>query len=916
MSRHSSLLPSAVRRIFQLPASRARVARELRDEIRIHIDMRVEELRALGMNEPDARAEALRRFGDEAEFQAYTARRAAVRARVNGMHEMLTEWGQDLRFALRLFRKHASLTLLVVFTLALGIGANTAIFSVVHRLLIAPLPYRDGDRIVMLAMEGKDHGFARPGDAALHAWRARAHSLEMIGAVSIDYIMVQDPGERDSIVAAVTSNYLRLLGIAPALGRDFTPEDERPGSPHVAMISYGLWQRVYGGRSDVLGKSIVATDRTDNPSLGAPRNAVAHVIIGVAPPNMGLPIAYEPPGSKWRQATPSIWVPASLDSLGDGDMYGKLRSGVSAARASKELQNILDSVSPRAGDVRREAAGSTCCARAVRPQDMLDPRETRMIEILFVAVAVLLLIACANVANLLMARAWTRRREFAVRVALGAGRGRLTRLVLTESVLLALAGGLLGIALASATLHAVVAMRPPALENLDGVRVEPTVLLWCVGVSVFTGLLFGSAPALLSIAAAAGDVLKSESRATSGDGHARRIRSALIVGEIAMSLLLLVGAGLLVRSFVALQHTPLGFDPHGLASVQVIFHRLPRDQVPGQQKAVLEQLRAIPGVTDAAIGGMPGEAYGAGWQRLESEPDANGQSRSVVLSGVTFMSPTYFRVARMSLLQGRVPDVHSEVSEIFANGPPPSPAEIVVNRSLAEQLWPHESAIGQRIHSTQARGGALKSTVVGVVEDTRMPGPRAAIDAEIYQPPVSIQMPFVVRAALAPADLKAALSRAVLAADPANIVYRITIGETYLRDAMAPARFAMALLAAFSGVALLLSAVGLYGVIVYAVTQRTREIGIRLALGAAPRSVTSLVVRSGITLTGAGVALGVAAAVGGTRVLGGMLYGVSPADPITFAAIVALVVAIALAACYLPARRAAHIDPTEALRAE
>ncbi len=912
----SSLLPLAVRRIFELPKSPDRVARELSDEMQIHIDMRAEELRALGMSESDARAEALRRFGDEEEFQAYAARRAVVRARVSGLRELSTEWGQDLRFALRLFRKHASLTLIVVFTLALGIGANTAIFSVVHRLLIAPLPYRDGDRIVMLAIEGKEHGFALPGDAAVRAWRARAHSLEMIGAVSIDYIMVQDPGERDSIVAAVTSNYLRLLGIAPALGRDFTPEDERPGSPRVAMISYGLWQRVYGGRPDVLGKAIVATDRTDNPPLGAPRHAVEHIIIGVAPPNMGLPISPDRPGSQWKQATPSIWVLASLDSLGDANTYAKLRSGVSAAQASKELQNILDSVPPRAGTARPEAAVSKCCARAVRAQDMLDPRETRMIEILFVAVAVLLLIACANVANLLMARAWTRRREFAVRIALGAGRGRLTRLVLTESVLLALAGGVLGIALAWATLHVVVALRPPALESLDGARIEPTVLLWCVAVSVFTGLLFGSAPALLSIAGSAGDVLKSESRASSGDRTARRIRSALIVAEIALSLVLLVGAGLLVRSFIALQHTPLGFDPYGLASVQVIFHRAPREQVPGQQKAVLEQLRAIPGVTDVAIGGMPGESFHAFGQVLESEPDATGQSRSVAQSGVTFMSPTYFRVARMSLSQGRVPDVESEVSGVFANGPMPSPPEIVVNRSLAEQLWPHESAVGKRIHASADHGGGLSSTVVGVVDDTRMPGPRLAVDAEIYRPPVPIQTSFVVRAAIAPADLKAALSRAVLEADPSNIVYRTTIGETYLRDAMAPTRFAMALLAAFSGVALLLSAVGLYGVIAYAVTQRTREIGIRLALGAAPRSVTSLVVRSGMRLTAAGVTVGVAASIGSTRVLGGMLYGVRPGDPTTFAAIVALVVAIALAACYVPARRAAHIDPTEALRAE
>jgi hypothetical protein len=330
---------------------------------------------------------------------------------------------------------------------------------------------------------------------------------------------------------------------------------------------------------------------------------------------------------------------------------------------------------------------------------------------------------------------------------------------------------------------------------------------------------------------------------------------------------------------------------------------------------VLEQLRALPGVTEAAIGSMPGEAFGVGGQRLESDPDATGQSRGVTQTGVTFMSPTYFHVARISLREGRVPDVESEVSPVYPDGPPPSPSEVVVNRSLAEALWPHESAIGKRIHTNERRGG-LQATVVGVVDDTRLPGPRAAIDAQVYRPPVPIQTSFVVRTGIASADLKAALARAVLAANRSNIIYRLTIGEDYLRDAMAPTRFAMALLAAFAGVALLLSAVGLYGVIAYAVTQRTREIGIRLALGAAPRSVTSLVVRSGMSLTAVGVVLGIAGAIGGTRVLSGMLYGVRPGDPITFAAIVGLVAAIAMTACYLPGRRAARIDPTEALRTE
>jgi hypothetical protein len=369
--------------------------------MQVHVALQTEEFRSLGLSEPEARAEALRRFGDGDEFLAYAARQAARRARAHRMGEWFTDWRNDLRFALRLFQKHALLTSVIVFTLALGIGANTAIFSVVHRLLIRPLPYPDGDRIVMLSMEGRDRGFSRPTAAAVSAWRINAHSLTMVAGVSVNYIMVQDPTERDSVSASITSNYLRLLGIAPVIGRDFTPDDERPGSPGVAMISYGLWQRAYGGRPDVLGKPIVVSKRTDNP----------HIIVAVAPPTIGLPISFNPPGSKWREATPSIWIPGRLDSLEDLYAYAKLRPGVSANEASKELQSILDSAPPRSDGPRAAAAASQCCARALRPQDMLDPHQTRTIAILFVAVAVLLLIACANVANLLMARAWVRRRE-------------------------------------------------------------------------------------------------------------------------------------------------------------------------------------------------------------------------------------------------------------------------------------------------------------------------------------------------------------------------------------------------------------------------------------------------------------------------------------------------------------------------
>lgn len=905
-------LPNGVRRLFRLPRSRGRILRELDEEVRVHLAMRVDDLRALGMSEADAEAEALRRFGDSNEFHTYAEGRAARQARRFGAVEWLEAWRQDIRFAIRQFKRNFGFTAVAVLTLALGIGANTAIFTVVHRLLLAPLPYADGNRIVILAMEGDDASPAPPGGAAMLAWRARARSVETVAAAGVEAMMVPNAQEQDTIAAHVTTNYLALLGLRPALGRDFTPDDERPGAPAVAMISYGLWQRAYGGRADVLGAEVRAAGHS-------------YTIIGVAPRAMGIPMSTAGVGAKLHEATPSIWLPASLESMasshspfivsaGGATVFAKLRAGASPQQASRELQSILESIPAAERFLGASPWIPRCCARALRAQDLLDPREARAVAVLFVAVGVLLLIACANVANLLMSRAWTRRREFAVRVALGAGRARLARLVLTESVILALAGGLLGVVLAWQTLRLILALRPPGLANLDGVHIEPAVLIWSVAISIGTGILFGSAPALFAGGRFSSDVLRGETRASTGDAVSRRIRSVLIVGEIALSLVLLVGAGLVIRSFVALQRMTLGFDPHGLVAVHFLVRPTaqPQGRI-GLRDAMLERLLATPGISEAAIGKMPGDPNAA-IVPLETEPDAGGRSRSVPRFAVTFVSPDYFRVARMSLVEGRSPT------------PTPSGAnasqlalatEIVVSRSLARRLWPDGHVIGARLHAGRAITGAMESyAVVGVAEDVHMPSPRAEIAAQIYRPPPALVVPFVVRTSTPTSNVTAMLRRAVVDVDPSAVIYELTVGDEYLRDALAPTRFAMALLAAFSAVALCLSAIGLYGVIAYSVTQRTREIGIRVALGAAPSAVTSLVVGSGLRLATVGIVIGVVAAAACTRILGSLLYAVTPADAATFAAISLLVAAIALLASYVPARRALRIDPTEALRAE
>jgi len=888
------------------------------DEMRFHVAMRIDELRAQGLGAPEAEAEALRRFGDAGEFHRYALRRASRRARWEAATRWFDGWAQDLRFAARQAARSRTVTALAVLTLALGIGANTAIFTVVHRLLLAPLPYPNGNRIVLLAVQNSGSGPSSPNDRLVHAWRARARSVADFAAVRVDAILVQDTEEQDTITATITSNYLDLLGIHPLLGRGFTPAEELSGASPMAMITYGLWQRRYGGRQNVVGSTI---------DIGAK----PFTIVGVTPPEMGIPISLDIRGASLHEATPSIWLPASLDSVG-GDLFAMLRPGMSAKQASAELQSILATTPAAQARSGPFAKAASCCARALRAQDLVDPNESRAVEVLFAAVGVLLLIACANVANLLMSRAWTRRREFAVRVALGAGRARLARLVLTESLGLAIAGGLLGVGVAWQTLRAIVALRPPALANLANVRLEAPVLLWSVAISIATGVLFGSAPALFAGARSVGDVLRSETRAGSSDGRARRLRSGLVVAEIALSLVLLVGAGLLARSFITLAHTPLGFEPHGLVAFDALLPpRSLRGMTPearfAMERSVLERVRATPGVVDAAIGTMPGQAYHAFGRSLASDADASGQPRSVESYGIVFITPSYFRTTRMTVVAGRLPD--STLGGGFTSGQA-NAAEILVNRELARHLWPDGRVLGALVHTVSAGKGfappappappglhaapETPSVVVGVVDDARLPG--ASTEPTIYQWPAPVEIPLVARITGSNAATVAAIRHAIADAAPTAIIQTVTVGDEYLRDALAPTRFAFALLAAFSIVALVLAAVGLYGVIAYSVTQRTREFGIRVALGAEPRAIAGLVLGDGARRTLAGVLLGTAGAVAGTRALAGLLYGVTVGDPITFAGVVLLVAAVALLASYLPARRAVRIDPVEALRAD
>ena len=900
---------AGVRRLFRLPLHTPDVARADADaELESFLDERVASLVRRGMTPEAARKEALRRLGAPlGEVQAALRHSAERREGRQRPRELIDELLQDLRFAGRQFRRAPAFTAIAVLILALGIGANTAIFSVINRLLLDPLPYPNGDRIVMPMREnellrGDARAERHSANAALvEAWRERTHTVEAISAAAESMFSVRPDGIVDTIPSApVTANFMSMLGVRPILGRGFTTDDEQPADQvAVAMISYALWQRAYGGRADVLGRTVSLDGRP-------------LTIVGVTPPGLNIPLSRNPP--------PDIWVPEPFRHAANGSngslkpgptIFAVLRSGTSVEAASRELQTIAASFPGRVQD--------QASIRVKRAQDFLDARQTRALQVLFAAVGALLLIACANVANLLLARAWTRQREFAVRAALGAGRRRLARQLLTESISIALAGGLLGVGVAWLTLHIIVALRPPALEPLADVRLEPAVLLWTLGISIATGILFGFAPAMVAGARKVGDVLRRETRGGSAGVASRHMRSALIVLEVAASLVLLVSSGLLVRSFVELQRMPLGFEPRGLLYTDVLIGwSRNRDRKLVVRDQIVERLRALPEVTGVAIGTMPGKGYiGAG---LLAETDRAGQATEIPAYGTVFISPDYFRVARIALVAGRLPD--SSVLAWARTAPYISLApEVVVNRSLARRLSPDGRALGTRVRPAQQPPGrpVVWSIIVGVVDDTRMPDVRGDVaEFQLYSviPQQLGDVPLIVRTAKSGDMTAPAVKHTIASVDPGLFVRPMLSGDTYLRDGLAPTRFAMALLTAFAAIALVLAAVGLYGVIAYSVAQRTREIGVRVALGAQAADVARLVLVDAVRLAAIGVALGFAGAIATTGALRGLLFGVEPGDPATFIVIALLLAGVALLSAYLPTRRALGVDPTEALRAE
>ena len=805
---------------------------------------------------------------------------------------------QDVRYGARMLTGGAAVTLVAIVTLALGIGATTAIFSIVNGVLLTPLPYERPGELVLI---GERHGDRPISVSWLNYadWRVENQVFGEMGATTgVPLNLTRAGAEPERLTGArVTASYFRTLGVPALLGRTFREEEDAPGAEPVVVLSEGAWHRLFGGDSSILGTALTFS--------GTP-----YTVVGVMPSSF---VIQNPPTDAW------VSLGRVRDLLGDRgnhpgiSVVARLKEGVPIARARADLDAIA---------ARLAAAYPATNAGIGVLVDPLHERVvgrdlTRALIVLTGAVVFVLLIACANVANLLLSRGAARQRELAVRTALGAGRGRLLRQLLTESVLLATAGGMSGLVLGWCGLQLLPAALPDNLARMDAVRLDAQVLAFTALLTLLTGLVFGLAPALQVSKPNLHETLKEGGRGGSG-ARAHRVRHALVVAQVALSLVLLVGAGLMLRSFAALQASSPGVEPGGVVTASVT--------LPGARYAddgarrlfvrqVIDRLQAAAGV-EAAGAITPLPLTGGGWQTsfaVEGFPEPEpGRFPTNDLARVT---PDYFRAMGVRLLRGRLFTWSDD-----ENAPP----VVIVDETFANTWFAGQNPIGRRVKVNAGHpppGGPLPpwSTIVGVVNHVKNYGIDRESRVEVYAPFLQSPVPIVSLVAKGPGDagaIGAAMREAVRAADPSLPVFNVRTMDEYLARTLSPKRLILLLLALFAAVALLLAAVGLYGVMSYAVAQRTSEIGIRMALGAPPRAVQRLVVGQSLLLTAGGVAAGLAAAYSLTRLMTTLLFGVSATDPATFAGVAALLAAVALLAAWIPARRASRVDPLVALRYE
>jgi putative ABC transport system permease protein len=804
---------------------------------------------------------------------------------------METLW-QDLKYGARQLARAPGFTTVAVLTLALGIGATTAMFSIVHNVLLRPLPYPDPDRIVWF-FERQPNLERAPFSGADYLDLAQQNrTFEHIVAMRIlnfDLTGLDEPERIRGLVA--TPNLFGVFGAQPVAGRGFLPGDGTPGAPRVALLSYGLWQRRFGGDSGVVGQVITL-------------NEESVTVVGVLPPSFrwrGADLYLNP-----RHVVPEVFATTTDDPTQNRATHylavaGKLKPGVGLAQAQADIDAVIARIE------EQHRTGHTAHIFPMHEVVVGDVR--RPLLILLGAVGLVLLIGCANVANLLLARATSRQREIALRAALGAGRARLVRQLLTESLLLAMAGCALGLLLAWWGTAALVAASPPQLPRASAIELDRVVLAFAVAVAALTGLLFGLAPALQTTRTRLAEALQEGIRGAGGGLSHNRLRRGLIVAEMALSVTLLVGAGLLTRSLMRLLDVNPGFRPENLVTMTISFSSAKYTQE-GRNLAFVEELlprlESLPGVEGvAAANDLP-----LGGQDTTTNPIVEGRESAPgeqLLIGVHAVNNNYFRTLGVPLRQGRFFD-HRDASNV--------PRVVIVNQTAAQRLWPQDNAIGKRVRLQGWEGFA---EVVGVVGDIKHNGLSAPPSMDAYLPygqsPWSY-LTLALRTSIDQAAVLSAVRAEVRALDADMPVFGVRPFQQVLDETLGERRLTLLTRGLFAGLSVVLAAVGLYGVMAFMVAQRTREIGVRLALGARRTDILRMVVGQGAQLALIGVLLGLTGGLALARFLTSLLFGISANDPGTFAGVAALLLAVALVACWVPARRAARIDPMVALRYE
>ena len=804
---------------------------------------------------------------------------------------------KDLRYAIRGLLKNRAFTAVAVSTLALGIGANAAIFSVVNAVLLKPLKFRDPERLVVIWEEASFAGFPKntPAPGNYIDWKKQNQSFEDMAATADASFNLTGDGEPERVAAEkATESFFALLGIQPLMGRTFNADEAKPGSDKVALLSYELWQTRYGGKREILNSNIQL-------------NGEKYTVIGVMPR-----------GFQFIEKDKRLWVPLPLDPVETRNAHylsvvARLKPGVTLSQAQADMNTVMQRLGR---DFPNETFGGKLGAVVLPFREQVAGNVKGSLLMLLVAVSFVLLIACANIASLLLARAASRRREIAVKTALGASRLRIVRQLLTESLLLSLVGGLMGLLLAYWSFSFLQRLIPEGLSLSTNLKLDGPVLLFALGVSIVTGIVFGLAPALHAARVDLNEALKQSGGRTSSASGAK-LRSATVVFQVALSLVLLVGAGLLIQTLVRLVNQYSFLDPEQVLTLRT---QLPTSkykdtaQRSNFYQQVLDRVQSLPGVVSAGYSTSVPMAWKGGTSGFYPEGAKDPIPGMSYDSNHRQVSSDYLKTLKIALRQGRYFDEHDNAQSMKV---------AIINETMARQYWRGENVIGRRFKLGDPNEDVPWFSIVGVVADVRQMGLDEPVKAEMYFPysqidnqPWFAPRDLAIRTTGDPLKLVSSVREAVRAVDPDQPISNVAVLSDLLGEEASQRQMGMVLLSAFAVLALILASLGIYGVLAYFVAQHRNEIGVRLALGATPLKMLLLVIRKGMGLTLAGVVFGVFASFALTRLMRSLLFGISANDPLTFVAVPLVLLVVSLLACWIPARRAAKVDPMAALRYE